>query len=352
MDNNERLEFINKVIDNQIYNKATKLEYPKKLYKYRQATDEKIKSLENEEAYFASPCNWRDKTDISVLIELEKENEYLENNKKEIIKDFCKKMIKSYMHYNRKAEIEIRESEIEKVVNHSLESEEINYKYLFAYYKNNMSVKDARMKIENLKIEYENMKNKINDYFILLKKIINYKEDMAVLCLSERYDISSQWDNYACGGNGFCIEYDIEKLAEEYVKNLLPVYYGEKENIKAYDILENVVLNCFDNEKIKEIALDFARKVQISFNTKDTSYSNENEWRISLNGREKVGSHILPCISSIILGDEISKENELRLIDIARKKGYKVYKKTINITNSAYKYKELLDNKEEENGKK
>lgn len=94
-------------------------------------------------------------------------------------------------------------------------------------------------------------------------------DEVYVICLSGRKDITSLWAHYADNHRGICIEYDLVNTKTKLFKNLcFPIEYLEDYDFTK-DIKYSFNNNSFDyNLKIKPLLLK----------AKDWSY--EEEWRI------------------------------------------------------------------------
>lgn len=94
-------------------------------------------------------------------------------------------------------------------------------------------------------------------------------DEVYVICLSGRKDITSLWAHYANNHRGICIEYDLVNTKTKLFKNLcFPIEYLDDYDLTK-DIKYSFNKNSFDyNLKIKPLLLK----------AKDWSY--EEEWRI------------------------------------------------------------------------
>lgn len=94
-------------------------------------------------------------------------------------------------------------------------------------------------------------------------------DEIYVICLSGRKDITSLWAHYADNHKGICIEYDLVNTKTKLFKNLcFPIEYLDDYDLTK-DIKYSFNKNSFDlNLKIKPLLLK----------AKDWSY--EDEWRI------------------------------------------------------------------------
>ncbi len=52
-----------------------------------------------------------------------------------------------------------------------------------------------------------------------LKEVTDYKDKIGIYCVTKRYDNEYMWKNYANNSQGYCVEYDLDKLTDKS-KNL------------------------------------------------------------------------------------------------------------------------------------
>ena len=143
---------------------------------------------------------------------------------------------------------------------------------------------------------------------------------------------------YADSSRGFCIEYTIpidlqNPFSLLYRTNLYPIYYGNKEVIKLFDILKKSTF-C-EKKDINGILVEDYRKMFVSTYTKHESWSPQKEWRITLPAMfEENNKQNFPYITSIILGERMTDDNKKRIMDICKRKNIPVYQRKFNISHS------------------
>lgn len=179
---------------------------------------------------------------------------------------------------------------------------------------------ELKSKADNLYNILKSIEDDANDLFKNdLPKYINaieqnlsqIRNDYLMCCFVNDKNSNSMWSKYANKYQGFCIEYDLSKLKmlEPSQKrgfiNILPILYGNKTRMPYYKDFflnelngdENIFLD--DNEFKKEI-------IKQTF-TKDSTWSNQNEWRLLA---EDIGIRELyiPAISAIYIGCRASQQ--------------------------------------------
>jgi len=205
--------------------------------------------------------------------------------------------------------------------------------------------------IELTDYEIELNKNFYSHRIDLITKLCkeSIKESALVGCFSESVESTLMWSHYADNHKGFVLNYNFQELYSVDIGNgdikaslfvdqkLFPVIYSE---------------NRYDATKYLEyhFMLDIYRLRGITFNDpfydkffyykwllfKSLDWSYEREWRIiklmdnEINNKKPDYACIarIPPLE-IFLGAEVSKENEMKLTSIARKKGLRIFKMEI-----------------------
>ena len=168
-----------------------------------------------------------------------------------------------------------------------------------------------------------------------LDQIISINEkrnQMAALCLSEKYDNENLWDQYADNGRGFCIEYtfDFINIDKKFKYSCFPILYDKKKALSLIDILKNSLKSIDKTSKLYDEFKKFIVDVLCLLYTKDTTYSGEEEWRFILGDEYSNQDINFPYATSIYLGNDMTKRNEKILINIAKKLKLRVYKRTFD----------------------
>ena len=152
-----------------------------------------------------------------------------------------------------------------------------------------------------------------------------------ICALSETNNSPAMWAHYAEEFRGFCIEYDFSKILGKPIWcSLNPVIYTDS----IPDFSEYFgKSDCFNN-----LISIYAAMIK----AEDWSY--EREWRLIIPLGKQPDSYFLvnaPKPSAIYLGCRISKEDEDKLVQIARNKDIKVFKMVRPSSTFEVKFKEI-----------
>lgn len=155
------------------------------------------------------------------------------------------------------------------------------------------------------------------------------RNESFVFCLAEEENNQALWETYADGAAGFCIEYQIPSesfLGQRMLMNLLPIYYGEKEPLKFFDIL---VKGLTSNNQVNDISYEDYERWLLSSYTKDPSYPFQKEWRIVFTEDMGGNKQSFPFVKSIILGEKMTEENKKYLLIWQKEKVLKCTKENL-----------------------
>lgn len=177
----------------------------------------------------------------------------------------------------------------------------------------------------------ESIKEFLTSYLDMNSKI---RGEVSTLSLAEEYDNQAMWGLYAEESKGFCIVYSFDPkdfLRQRILLNLLPIYYGDKKEIKFFDV---IIISMNNSNSINSINFEDYREWFLSTYTKNKTYEFQEEWRITFDKRMDGNLQQFPFIKSIILGERISDEYANRLIEISKRKKIPVYKRKLNKSKS------------------
>ncbi len=359
MDNNEKLELIKTIYQETVLKRNMKNGYevlkkyhPQKLYKYRECNEYNFKALEDRKAWFSNAINWNDPLDYSVAFDFQSDADKL----KESFDEYSIRLalmlmngyISSYCDQKKQDYETISKAYYSIVSENGVDFDKIVEK-LTPYVGDKVSRQIAVKTIETFHMpekecndKFENLMNGI----IRINKQL--KDDTFMYCMSETRTNPHQWSMYAAEGKGFCIGYTLEPKNESektLLMNLLPVYYGEKKNLSLVDyIMEGLSAYFGFGDNFDE---RIAQQIFISLFIKEIEWQGEQEWRIGLNKIQMPeGTNLVDFdfASEIILGQNIEKSNELRLIEIAKKLNITIYKRKLDALQSRFVIEPLLTN--------
>ena len=134
------------------------------------------------------------------------------------------------------------------------------------------------------------------------------RQEMGICSLTELEDSTEMWEKYADKSTGYCVQYAVDGYVHK--PEIFPVVYSDERDT---DILTSIIASFLGificgmtNELIQADKSQFIRL----FLTKNTVWQYQKEWRIIGNADERIAA---PKIEAIILGKNVSKENEERI---------------------------------------
>jgi len=312
---------------------------PQKLYKYREPRDDYFLALERDYVWFSYPSSFDDRDDATIKNDIDGELRKLNDNYKVYLTQIAAQYI---LFQIEKYGIRKKPPTLRSVLSLFDVDGQIRFSeaiiFLARY------IKNESVLAETLAILRRNTTTpgavgllKQTLYFYLddfcRNQMVGFGRDKAlVLSLTERGDDDIMWEKYAGNETGFCIEYKTNFVDEDWryiLINLYPIYYGEQPRI---DFLKGFVDHQFTHQE--ELIQCFTpteyQTMLLSQLTKKPEYRFENEWRVFL-GDLVEGKHnnlyIFPSPHAVILGSNITPENEERLLRIAKNKNLSVYKR-------------------------
>ena len=310
---------------------------PKHLYKYRNVDNLSIDSLENDYAWFSHPIDFGDMVDSTLNTDVEAEIEEFEKDSKPIVKKIAVAIINYWLApYGQKVNEELVDKVIPLFGEDGQISEADTRGFMlnqFPQYASDNNIKKLLEATQPDKQEatLDSVRGFFETYIDFNNRI---RKETFAFCLAEESDNLAMWETYANNAKGFCIEYEIPDdtfLGQRILMNLLPMYYGEREFIKFFDVL---VRGLTSKKQINGVSYEDYEKWFLSVYTKNETYSFQKEWRVVFTADMGGNKQPFPFIKSIILGEKISDENKAKLIEIAKSKGYEVYQRKPNISGS------------------
>ena len=331
---------------------------PKALYRYRPCREYEFKTLENREIWLSSAEQFLDPYDCRMPMTVRN----LSNKKiKKLAVLFA---FSKYVYGYNEQQLERYEM--------ALTPDEVRKFYYFNCYDDEMNLVNKKINKFLKKYYVKNEHEKIKQKILLLDKCITegnrgeefykwYKNDeenackdrinknrheRMVCCLTESNNNPKMWEEYAENYSGFCVKYDFSKMIiynwinnkenATVAKSIFPVFYRDKK--PKYNIYSKLmqeykdVLHEYKGEYISP--MDMA-KLTVQDLTKNSKYSNEQEWRIILFG-EKSGPNWFPFSTEIYMGKDISEDNKSKLLGIAEKNNLSVYQQKVELNGFEY----------------
>lgn len=150
----------------------------------------------------------------------------------------------------------------------------------------------------------------------LIKAMYNARELLGICSLSANKNDETMWKEYAGRGSGYCVEYDMADY--NHLDLLFPVIYvaeNDRETDTTTRILSSFIGTMIEGFSHGSIRADISQSVTL-FLTKYDKWKYQNEWRLLGDANTKIET---PRISAIHVGRNVSKENELKMKNFAKK---------------------------------
>jgi len=325
-------DFMWEIFKHDFYSKQ-----PISLFKYRKINEQNILILENDVAWFSKPVDFGDTVDFTLNTDIEAELDDFEKHPQEYTKKIAIAFINLWLKQYGQT---VDEKTVDMVLPLFNDNGEISEKDAKTFLSDKMP--DYSSDVYSKKLyEATQLPNQQPTKDVIegfLKTYLDFnnrlRNESYVFCLAEEGNNQAMWETYADDATGFCIEYQIPNetfLGQRMLMNLLPMYYGEKEPLKYFDIL---VKGLTANKQVNGISYEDYEKWFLSSYTKDPSYAFQKEWRIVFTEDMGGNKQFFPFVKSIILGEKISEDNKKKLVDLANRKGFEVYQRKLNASGS------------------
>ncbi len=343
---NEKLEFYEEWV------KTLLSIIPTHLYKYRACNEDNLRMLRNKTAWFSCPSTWNDQIDVTVSYDLDKDVDELEKNFDKYVYKFAFAFINQYIESFCDQKKFVTKEQVRDVYYKAFKGDEsINFDRIVNYLEPVVGWKPARQiaaKTQEafMMVEKPKFKNKILNGFKQFLGFNDIRNRMYMYSLSETYENNHQWAIYADGGKGFCIGYEIiPKNKEEtgMIPNLLPIYYGKKEDLLISKMLDEILEYIARKEEISDLINQETEVLYVALHTKAPEWVGEQEWRFTI-PIEQAKENAIPFnfAKTLYLGENIEDEWKNRLIEIAKVQNLKVYQRQLDKTKSRWIYKEIV----------
>lgn len=324
---------------------------PRNLYKYRVCNDNNLNALKNKKAWFSDPNTWNDPVDVTVLYNLEEDIKHLDEHFDDYVVKFAFSFINKYIESFCEQKKFVTAEEV-KSVYYSVFKDDGEFKpeKMISYLEPVVGWKPARqitVKTQEALIQAMSPEFKervLNDF----KQFLGFNEiknEVLMYSLSETFENNHQWAMYADGGKGFCIGYKLKinnPVDESLVRNLLPIYYGEKRELKLFKMLDESLEYYIRHENLFDLLNQETENLYVSLYTKAPEWNGEQEWRFAIM-KFQLKSNLVDFdyADSLFLGENISDEWKLKLIEIAKNQNLKVYQRKLDKMKSKWIYEPL-----------
>ena len=324
----------------------------KKLYKFRRCSPRNFKTLEENCIWMAPGKDFYDPTDSTINIDFKRNGKQIEAWLKEkhaalafaFAKSLCEKlgvdMPYDYEFFSEYAAVcldkngDIIESkEVDFLLAHATQEELQQMDQILLF------LQQSRQKLDQQEDGFTNM---FSDAIENMRTAMRNKS--IIYCMTEGYDNSSLWENYADTYKGFCIEYSFENFnsqsfeAYKNLAHLFPMTYrARKPYFNMVPFIEGFFYQLFtgDTSWQQDPTINADLNMQLYYKRKE--YEFEHEWRFVLSDKFE-NKQSFPFVSALYAGKDIKPGNLKRLCSIARKLNVPVYKQVLNRTNNGFEY--------------
>lgn len=347
----EELKVSEELVQQIVRERLTFMPY-KKLYKFRECTENNFNTLEDNCIWMSLASEFADPFDNTINIDPRENAKEINCWIRKCYPLLCFDLAKGYLEqhgtvipYTHEDFIEYMETCLDENGNPILEKERA---FLIAH-----ASLDELDKMELILQQLKTIRDRFAEIedaaFDNIVELINQtrvgmREKALTYCMTERYDNHTLWENYADNYTGFCIEYSFLDFADkEFVdyKNLVylfPMTYRKKRPYFNLVALFDGALRQFvykDDSWQRDPELDADFNMQLYY--KHSDYEYEHEWRFSIKP-ENENKQKFPFVNAIYAGKDIKKADLIRLIGIAKKLGVPVYKQKINNSHNGFEY--------------
>lgn len=311
---------------------------PKRLYRFRSASEQNISAFYKDEIWFSSGNKMNDDFEARIFYDKKKIRAELMN----LISESGELKVIASLRKNDEIPLEMF-----KIVPHAMD--------VFSWIKTvpeeqtiAMSRKVIEYILDNLDIGLKFVENRL-------------QESSRFACFSEQIYSDMMWGHYASNAQGFALEYVIDRYCNVFTEsgtagtynvtaNLFPIIYDNRRldgtsyalYLFQIYILQLLYGQCLPTQWLNTLVPcpDEFMGTKIAIK-KSRDWASEREWRVfyipdfSEDSKKNNFIHIKP--KAIYLGRKISDINQKVLIDIAKEKGIPAYKMYIKDDLDSYK---------------
>lgn len=290
---------------------------PSRVYKFREVNKFAIKNLEEDTIWLTSPNEYNDPYDSSISIDMDR-----------LLNDAMKEKFSSSISIPG-VEIEKHLSE-EDMARVSSAADPISEIFI-ALLKKDSSLREEQYPdvINAIKKALSQITDGVADKFTL-----KMQQSLKVCSFSESNESILMWSHYSSNHTGFCIEYNLEGI--EYgdlrTRLLFPVIYSS---------------SLFDITKYFKPQMDIsefnALIASIAALYKSNEWAYEHEWRLIIPAGiiTDPSSFKMMTPSAIYLGSRMNDGDRQRIVEIALRKGMKIYQAKLSRTEFKIEYDDI-----------
>lgn len=313
----DKTKYINDVMNNQPYSG------PKYLYKYRPFDEHAFDMLENEYVWLSKASSLDDPTECKVTIN---EENYFDLVNDTIRREVVDQLLDFLYPYSSKETIERCKQLFYqcmtpdfRIRNNFLLDDSFELKELAPGVPDEMIVNlvNGITSIPKM-IDESNIKPQFET---LLLSGLEAREKMGICSLADSPNNDELWKNYAKDSTGYCVEYEMDDY--EYNNLLFPVdYVEERQTNLLVQLAKSFIGQMITQLSNNQLQADKSSYLRL-FTTKNTIWDYQKEWRLLGDANTKLKA---PKIKTIYLGKNVSKENEEKINELAKRNGYAVRK--------------------------
>lgn len=328
-----------------------------RFYKYRNFKDENnafenaFDSLSQGYIWLASPDTMNDKVDTSLQLNPKADavdlRRYLYANKEKLLIKWLEILC-----YSLKLDLPLTDEDKLSIIKcftsqgRAIKTRirDVLKRYSIPGNKTEYAVKSVSDFVEEYSYEFEKQIETIVTRTMSINGDMRKKYRM--FCMAESPRIESMWAYYGDESRGFCIEYDYNKIRsfsldlKLIMLNLFAVNYVKKKKRFSFNNMYEIMLNsAFTGMEVgSEHRFEINSLINEQMTQKDISWKHEQEWRILVSSElHKLNADLVSAI--YIDNDMMKTEKGERLLELARQKGWEIYRRSLNSTSCGF----LLD---------
>ncbi|SEO73295.1 DUF2971 domain-containing protein [Aquisalimonas asiatica] len=274
---------------------------PKSLYKYRSVNEYALSNLKEDSAWCTHAANFNDPYDSSLCFDFS--SDYMDSLLLQSIENQTSGEGDNFFTEDNMNILSTSDDPLKAMIE------------LAANHKGSSVTPDMVDKL------YEVCKGFTDNNIIEMNRRFNaaIKQGYKICSFSQRMDSMLMWSHYSANHTGFAIEYDFSELPVTDIRSrcLWPVLYDDELFDASDFFMEQSRAGSFNN---------LFGIISAIHKAKDWSY--EHEWRLILpmSPSDPPMNYSVPVPKGVYLGSKISKEDEEKIVDIARTKGIDVHR--------------------------
>ena len=313
----EKIRYINEFHKTKVY------KGPKSLYKYRPFDDYAFDMLENSYLYLCQAKKLDDPTECTATIDFNKFYDLETNNLK---RECVLQIIDMLRPYTSKENFQMIQTIIGSIMNRN---GTIRPHFLLDYQPQLQALLPDGYDVAQFINWIVGIPEKLDSpevrpqLYELIKAMYNARELLGICSLSANKNDETMWNEYASHGSGYCIEYDMTHY--NHLDLLFPVIYvaeNDRETDITTRILSSFIGSMIEGFSHGTIRADISQSITL-FLTKYDKWQYQNEWRLLGDANAKIEA---PQISAIYVGHNVSRENELKTENFAKKNKVRFYR--------------------------